>query len=270
MTVTASAMTIRPAGDGIWEIPASEKPGMLVPARLYASEKLLAQMDAGVFEQVTNVACLPGIVRAALCMPDGHWGYGFPIGGVAAFRADTGVISPGGIGFDINCGMRLIRTGLTEAEVLAHCRIVAREIPLIGFYLQPAVGGRVFSYDFWRRFADIPELVAIKMAPFNRYQTLDVVRAICESGRDDGCGRRTRPWNCCWPRCLAKRASSAAGASRWPTCCGRSTASGCSTARSLPSAPCSRRARRFTPPRSNWPPCRRRSRREFPPPRRFG
>ncbi|HEX2861843.1 MAG TPA: dihydrodipicolinate synthase family protein [Lacunisphaera sp.] len=72
-----------------------------------------------------------------------------------------------------------------EAEVLAHCRIVAREIPLIGFYLQPAVGGRVFSYDFWRRFADIPELVAIKMAPFNRYQTLDVVRAICESGRDD-------------------------------------------------------------------------------------
>ena len=74
-------------------------------------------MDEGVFEQVTNVACLPGIVRAALCMPDGHWGYGFPIGGVAAFRADTGVISPGGIGFDINCGMRVLRTNLTEAEV---------------------------------------------------------------------------------------------------------------------------------------------------------
>jgi tRNA-splicing ligase RtcB len=90
---------------------------MLVPARIYASEALLGQMDAGVFEQVTNVACLPGIVRAALCMPDGHWGYGFPIGGVAAFRADTGVISPGGIGFDINCGMRLLRTALTEDEV---------------------------------------------------------------------------------------------------------------------------------------------------------
>ena len=95
---------------------------MRVPARIYASETLLAQMDAGVFEQVTNVACLPGIVRAALCMPDGHWGYGFPIGGVAAFRADTGVISPGGIGFDINCGMRLIRTGLTEAEVRPRLR----------------------------------------------------------------------------------------------------------------------------------------------------
>jgi tRNA-splicing ligase RtcB len=110
-------MKVTPAGDCIWEIPPSEKAGMLVPARIYASETLLGQMDQGVFEQVTNVACLPGIVRAALCMPDGHWGYGFPIGGVAAFRADTGVISPGGIGFDINCGMRLLRTQLSEDEV---------------------------------------------------------------------------------------------------------------------------------------------------------
>ncbi len=110
-------MKVTPVGDCVWEIPPSEKPGMRVPARIYASEPLLAQMDQGVFEQVTNVACLPGIVRAALCMPDGHLGYGFPIGGVAAFRADTGVISPGGIGFDINCGMRLLRTTLTEEEV---------------------------------------------------------------------------------------------------------------------------------------------------------
>ena len=118
MSVTPSvAMEVRPAGDCIWEIAPSEKPGMLVPARIYASETLLAGMDAGVFEQVTNVACLPGIVRAALCMPDGHWGYGFPIGGVAAFRAEDGVISPGGIGFDINCGMRVLRTALTEADV---------------------------------------------------------------------------------------------------------------------------------------------------------
>jgi len=107
----------RPAGDCVWEIAPSEKAGMRVPARIYASEVMFGQMDDGVFEQVTNVACLPGIVRAALCMPDGHWGYGFPIGGVAAFDADDGVISPGGIGFDINCGMRLIRTGLTEGEV---------------------------------------------------------------------------------------------------------------------------------------------------------
>ena len=106
-----------PIADGIWEIPVSEKAGMRVPARIYASEALLAGMDAGVFEQVTNVACLPGIVGGALCMPDGHWGYGFPIGGVAAFGIEDGVISPGGIGFDINCGMRVLRTSLTEADV---------------------------------------------------------------------------------------------------------------------------------------------------------
>jgi tRNA-splicing ligase RtcB len=115
-------MNVLRVGDRVWEIPPSEKPGMRVPARLYASERLLEGMDAGVFEQITNVACLPGIVRAALCMPDGHWGYGFPIGGVAAFRADSGIISPGGIGFDINCGMRLVRTTLTEAAVRPKLR----------------------------------------------------------------------------------------------------------------------------------------------------
>jgi tRNA-splicing ligase RtcB len=102
---------------GVFEIPPTEKEGMLVPARILASDELFASMDEGVFRQVTNVACLPGIVEHALCMPDGHWGYGFPIGGVAAFDVDTGVISPGGIGFDINCGMRLLRTNLTLDDV---------------------------------------------------------------------------------------------------------------------------------------------------------
>src|SRR5207302_318458 len=73
-------------------------------------------------EQVANVATMPGIVGMAMAMPDIHWGYGFPIGGVAAFDYDTGVISPGGIGYDINCGVRLIRTGLTEADVRPHLR----------------------------------------------------------------------------------------------------------------------------------------------------
>ena len=100
-------MQVNKITDYLWEIPPSEKEGMLVPARIYASEKLMKEMDAGVIEQITNVACLP----------DGHWGYGFPIGGVAAFSLQDGVISPGGIGFDINCGMRLIRTDLTKAEV---------------------------------------------------------------------------------------------------------------------------------------------------------
>lgn len=72
-----------------------------------------------------------------------------------------------------------------ETAVLKHCRTVARELPLIGFYLQPAVGGRVFSYKFWRAFAEIPQLVAVKIAPFHRYRTIDVVRAVLEAGRDD-------------------------------------------------------------------------------------
>ncbi len=72
-----------------------------------------------------------------------------------------------------------------ERALLAHCRAVAREIPLVGFYLQPAVGGRVLPFRFWRRFAEIENVIAIKIAPFNRYQTLDVIRAVAEAGRDD-------------------------------------------------------------------------------------
>ena len=76
-------------------------------------------------------------------------------------------------------------TNETEDALIAHCRAVAEVIPIIGFYLQPAVGGRVLPYSFWRRLAELPRVVAIKMAPFNRYQTLDVVRAVAESDRDD-------------------------------------------------------------------------------------
>jgi hypothetical protein len=75
--------------------------------------------------------------------------------------------------------------GEKDEAILAHCATIAETIPVIGFYLQPSVGGRIFSYSFWRRFAEIPHLVAIKIAPFNRYQTLDVVRAVIEAGRDD-------------------------------------------------------------------------------------
>ena len=71
-----------------------------------------------------------------------------------------------------------------DERLLAHCKEVAKILPLVGFYLQPAVGGRLLSYSFWRRFAEIENVVAIKIAPFNRYQTLDVVRAVAESGRD--------------------------------------------------------------------------------------
>ncbi|MEK6981533.1 MAG: RtcB family protein [Candidatus Micrarchaeota archaeon] len=104
--------------DYIWEIPTSFKQGMRVPARIYATKKILDAIDLHVYDQITNVATLPGIVNHAYCMPDGHSGYGFPIGGVAAMDINNGgVISPGGIGFDINCGMRLITTNLTIKDV---------------------------------------------------------------------------------------------------------------------------------------------------------
>jgi tRNA-splicing ligase RtcB (3'-phosphate/5'-hydroxy nucleic acid ligase) len=105
----------------IWEIPTTEKEGMRVPARIYATERLFNDMDEAVYDQITNVATLPGITKYALCMPDGHSGYGFPIGGVAAMDVEQGgVISPGGIGFDINCGMRLVVTNLTYEDVKPH------------------------------------------------------------------------------------------------------------------------------------------------------
>jgi len=104
--------------DNLWEIPKSFRADMLVPARIYASEELLSDMfDDRCLPQLVNVAALPGIVQAAYVMPDAHEGYGFPVGGVAAFDYDTGIISPGGIGYDINCGVRLLKTPLKKDEV---------------------------------------------------------------------------------------------------------------------------------------------------------
>ena len=103
-----------------WEIPKSYKTGMRVPGLIYASRDMLPHiLEEHAADQVANVAFLPGILKYSLAMPDVHWGYGFPIGGVAAFDMETGIISPGGVGFDINCGVRLLRTNLTEAEVYA-------------------------------------------------------------------------------------------------------------------------------------------------------
>jgi tRNA-splicing ligase RtcB (3'-phosphate/5'-hydroxy nucleic acid ligase) len=107
---------------------------MRVPAILYASEPLIRDMDPKVYEQVTNVATLPGIVRASYAMPDAHWGYGFPIGGVAAFDPELGgVVSAGGVGFDISCGVRTLHTGLT-AQVIQPVQVpladaLFREVP---------------------------------------------------------------------------------------------------------------------------------------------
>ncbi|AOS98686.1 RNA-splicing ligase RtcB [Microbulbifer aggregans] len=108
---------------------------MRVPGIVYADEQLIEAMDDKVFEQLCNVATLPGIVQAAYAMPDAHWGYGFPIGGVAAFDADEGgVVSAGGVGFDISCGVRALRTGLTVDEIESRKTQLAdalyREVPV--------------------------------------------------------------------------------------------------------------------------------------------
>ncbi len=112
-----------------WEIPTSYKSGMRVAGLIYASEAMLEHIwEEHVFEQVANVAFLPGIVGRSLAMPDIHWGYGFPIGGVAATRVKDGVISPGGVGFDINCGVRLLRTNLTIDEVKPKIETLINEL----------------------------------------------------------------------------------------------------------------------------------------------
>lgn len=114
----ASKSALRRLDQNRWELPPSYKRGMRVPGVVYADERMLPTiLGDQALDQVANVACLPGIVSASLAMPDIHWGYGFPIGGVAATRVRDGVVSPGGVGFDINCGVRLVRTDLTEHEV---------------------------------------------------------------------------------------------------------------------------------------------------------
>jgi len=112
---------IRKLTNYVWELPATG--GMRVPARIYATEKMLPQiLEDKAPEQAANVAHLPGIVTASLAMPDIHWGYGFPIGGVAAFDLDNGVISPGGVGYDINCGVRLVASKLTREQIAPRMR----------------------------------------------------------------------------------------------------------------------------------------------------
>jgi tRNA-splicing ligase RtcB len=108
---------VKRVGTSEWEIPVGFIPGMRVPGRFFLSEALAATLEQGAIQQLANVATMPGIISNSLGMPDIHWGYGFPIGGVGAFRLDEGVISPGGVGFDINCGVRLITTPLAQKDV---------------------------------------------------------------------------------------------------------------------------------------------------------
>ncbi|HHW16774.1 MAG TPA: RtcB family protein [Methanothermobacter sp.] len=103
--------------ESVWEVPTDYKECMRVPGRIFLDEEALKDLEKGAVDQVANVACLPGIQKFSIGLPDIHFGYGFSIGGVAAFDASNGIISPGGVGFDINCGVRLLKTNLDHEEV---------------------------------------------------------------------------------------------------------------------------------------------------------
>ncbi|QLD87783.1 RtcB family protein [Natronomonas salina] len=117
-TFEAGDITLHKVRDYVWEIPQDQEAGMRVPARVLGSEALLEEIsDDKTLEQLKNTTHLPGIRKYALCMPDGHQGYGFPVGGVAGIDAEDGVISPGAVGYDINCGVRMVKTDLTYGDV---------------------------------------------------------------------------------------------------------------------------------------------------------
>ena len=110
-------MEIKEIDDDVWEIPLGYVEGMRDPGRIYASQKLFNRLEKDAIKQTANVATLPGIQRYSIAMPEAHVGYGFPIGGVAGIDAEEGVISPGGVGFDINCGVRLLSTHIPADEI---------------------------------------------------------------------------------------------------------------------------------------------------------
>ena len=121
------AISFREVEPNVWELDPTGP--MRVPGRIFASRELIDALDEKVTEQVANVAALPGIVGASFAMPDAHWGYGFPIGGVAAFDPDRGgIVSAGGVGFDISCGVRTFTTGLKAVDLGDHLETIAHDL----------------------------------------------------------------------------------------------------------------------------------------------
>jgi tRNA-splicing ligase RtcB len=117
---------IKRIGPFEWEVPQGFVPNMRVPGRFFLSDALMETLEEGAVQQLANVATMPGIVKNSLAMPDIHWGYGFPIGGVAVFDREEGVISPGGVGFDINCGVRLLSTPLRAEQITNRRELIER------------------------------------------------------------------------------------------------------------------------------------------------
>ena len=108
---------IKKVRDNVYEVPGSVNKKMRASGRLYLDDESFEALEDGAIDQIVNIACLPGVHRYAIGLPDIHFGYGFPIGGVAAFSEKNGIVSPGGVGFDINCGVRLIKTNLKQSDI---------------------------------------------------------------------------------------------------------------------------------------------------------
>jgi tRNA-splicing ligase RtcB len=166
-----------------WEIPPSGS--MRVPVVIYADAGLIGNMDDKVFEQSANVASLPGIVKAAYAMPDAHWGYGFPIGGVAAFDpAQGGVVSAGGVGFDISCGVRTLHTGLSREQLDPHKERLADQL----FQAIPAglgsTGALRLQADSMRAMLEGGAAWAVKQGYGYREDLLRIEEGGCMAGAD--------------------------------------------------------------------------------------
>lgn len=126
---TRAGLKVKKVGDMNFRIDADTSRGMKVPVSIYANDSLISKMVTDrTIDQAANVATLPGVRKHVIVLPDGHEGYGFPVGGVAATDAEEGVISPGGVGYDINCGVRLIRTNLTESDVRPRIKDLVNEL----------------------------------------------------------------------------------------------------------------------------------------------
>src|SRR5207344_1232946 len=122
-------LQVRKVGDFEYRIDKDVSKGMNVPVTIYANDNLISKMVTDrTIDQATNVATLPGIMKHVVVLPDGHEGYGFPVGGVAGMDLEEGVISPGGVGYDINCGVRLIRTNLREEEIRPKLRDLVNQL----------------------------------------------------------------------------------------------------------------------------------------------
>ncbi len=162
-----------------WEIGQDKAYGMRVPGRIFLSDSLMRFLEPAAIQQVANVATLPGIVKWSLAMPDVHTGYGFPIGGVAAFDATEGVISPGGVGFDINCGTRLLATSVTKQEAGQEIHALTTKL----FQAVPAGLGSKGSLRFSEKELDQVFTNGAKWAVHNGYGNTEDLKH-CES---NGC-----------------------------------------------------------------------------------